>query len=201
MPPVFGMAITERGDEMASKSTSVKITLKVSSFILRLLMNIIFYILVVVSVIYTSNAAFDFTYQLYGPDAVDDVQHARQVYIRINKGDSTMDVAEKLELYHAIENKYSFALKVKLQELVLMPGTYKIYSSMTYDEILDIITDYSKSEVQEDEFAEEGSGAEQEDTSNEGSKTGQVDVNGGSGTGPEDVDEGSETEPEDTPDD
>jgi UPF0755 protein len=179
---------------MASRSTSVKVTLKVSSFILRLLMNIVFYVLVVVSVIYTSNAAFDFTYQIYGPDAVDDTAHARKIYIKINKGDSTMDIAEKLELYHAIENKYSFALKVKLQELVLMPGTYEIYSSMTYDEILEIITDYSKSIVKDDELEDIDAGPESisgdeasagdEASSGEGSSSGQGNSSGdGAATG------------------
>jgi UPF0755 protein len=33
-----------------------------------------------------------------------------------------------------------------------MPGTYIINSSMTYDEILDIITDYSKSVIQDEEI-------------------------------------------------
>jgi UPF0755 protein len=169
---------------MASRSTSVKVTLKVSSFILHFLMNIIFYILVAVSVIYTSKAAYDFTYQIYGPDAVDDPANARQIYIRINKGDSTMDIAEKLELYHAIKNKYSFALKVKLQELVLMPGLYRIDSSMTYAEILNIITDYSKSEIQVDDPEEEETG--QENTSGEGTQTGQENTSGeGTQTGQE----------------
>lgn len=174
---------------MASKSTSVKVTLKVSSFILRFLMNIIFYILVAVSVIYTSKAAYNFTYQIYGPDAVDDPAHARQIYIRINKGDSTMDVAEKLELYHAIKNKYSFALKVKLQDLILMPGLYKINSSMTYAEILDIITDYSKSEIKVDDPAEESG---QENTSGEGTQNGQENSSGGEAPDGQDILSGGE---------
>jgi UPF0755 protein len=131
-----------------SSSTSLKITLRISSFVLRALLNIIFIILVVAFVIYGSRTAYNFAYQLYGPVAVDD-EPGRKIPIRIEKGEATMDVAKKLELNHAIVDKYSFFLKVKLQNKVIMPGTYTIYSSMTYDEILDIITDYSKSEIQD----------------------------------------------------
>ncbi len=133
---------------MSDKSTSLKVTLKVSSFILRMLLNTVFYALVVIAVIYVSKLAYNFTYQLYGPVTVDEPP-GREIRIEILRGDSTMDVATKLELNRAIVNKYSFMVKAKLQDMNILAGTYKIYSSMTYDEILDIITDYSNSEVQE----------------------------------------------------
>lgn len=136
---------------MSSSSTSIKLTLRISSFILRLLLNIIFIILVVILVIYGSRAAFNFTYQLYGPVSLDK-EPGRTVPIRINKGESSMDIASKLELNRVIVDKYSFYFKTKLQNKVIMPGTYRVNSSMTYDEILDIITDYSKSEVQDEEI-------------------------------------------------
>lgn len=133
---------------MSSSSTSMKLTLRISSFILRGLLNIIFVILAVIVVIYGSRTAYNFTYQLYGPVTVDE-EPGRTIPIRINKGESSMDIASKLELNRVIVDKYSFYFKVKLQNKVIMPGTYKVNSSMTYDEILDIITDYSKSEVQD----------------------------------------------------
>ncbi|HHT89295.1 MAG TPA: hypothetical protein GX002_09855 [Clostridiales bacterium] len=133
---------------MSSSSTTIKVTLKISSFILRLLLNIIFYILVIVFVIYGSRTAFNFTYRLYGPVSMES-KPGRTIPIQINKGESTMDIASKLELNRVIVDKYSFYLKTKLQNKVIMPGTYRVNSSMTYDEILDIITDYSNSEVQD----------------------------------------------------
>lgn len=132
---------------MASSSTFFKVTFKITSFILRLLLNIIFFVLVVVLVIYGSRTAYNFTYQLYGPVTVDP-EPGRKVYIEIGKGESTMEVARKMELYRVIRNKYSFYLKTKLQNEVIMPGKYEVNSAMTYDEILDVITDYSKSLVQ-----------------------------------------------------
>ncbi|MBP1754566.1 MAG: hypothetical protein H6Q59_964 [Firmicutes bacterium] len=135
---------------MATRSTAVKLTLKVTSFIVRLLMNIFFYILVVILIINVSKFAYTFTYQLYGPDTVDEAP-GRDIIFQITKGESKMDIATKLELNHAIKSKYSFFLKTKLQEYVIMPGTYIINSSMTYNEILGVITDYSKSIVKDEE--------------------------------------------------
>lgn len=135
---------------MATRSTAVKLTLKITSFIVRMLMNIFFYILVVVLIINVSKYAYTFTYQLYGPDTVDEAP-GREIIFQINKGESKMDIATKLELNRAIKNKYSFYLKTKLQEYVIMPGTYIINSSMTYNEILAVVTDYSKSIVNDED--------------------------------------------------
>ena len=134
---------------MASSSTSLRITLKISSFVLRLLLNIIFFVLVIIFVIYGSRKAFDFTDQLYGPVSVDQ-EPGKVIPVKINKGEATMDIASKLELKRVIVDKYSFYFKTKLQNKVIMPGTYMVNSSMTYDEVLDIITDYSKSMVQDE---------------------------------------------------
>lgn len=133
---------------MTTKSTSVKLTLKITSFVLRLLLNILFYTLAVILIVMISKKAYEFTYELYGPVAVDSDEDAREIYIQIKQGESTMDVASKLELNLAIKNKYSFWVKTKLDEKNIMPGTYVIYSNMTYDQILDVITDYSASIVQ-----------------------------------------------------
>jgi UPF0755 protein len=83
----------------------------------------------------------------------------REIIFQINKGESKMDIAKKLELNQAIKNKYSFYLKTKLQEYVIMPGTYIINSSMTYDEILSVVTDYSKAIVKDGE-EDTGDGSE-----------------------------------------
>ena len=141
---------------MATRSTAVKLTLKVTSFIVRMLLNIFFYILVVILIINVSKYAYTFTYQLYGPDTVDEAP-GREIVFQIKKGESKMDIATKLELNHAIKNKYSFYLKTKLQEYVMIPGTYIINSSMTYDDILDVITDYSKSIVKDEEKTDDES--------------------------------------------
>lgn len=130
---------------MANKSTNMKITLKITSFILRLLLNITFYTLVAILIINFSKKAFNFTYQLYGPVTVDPKDKGTSFMVQIKKGESTMEVASKLELVHAIKNKYVFWVKAKLKKKVILPGTYELSTDMTYDEIMDIITDKSAS--------------------------------------------------------
>ena len=125
---------------MVTKSTSMKLTLKVTSFIVRTLLNIVFYTLVVLLIINVSKKAFEFTYQIYGPVTVDEAP-GRDIIFQISKGESKMDIAKK----------YSFFLKTKLQEDVIIPGTYVINSSMTYDKLLAVITDYSNSIVREED--------------------------------------------------
>ncbi len=154
---------------MATKSTAMKLTLKITSFIVRLLLNIIFYILVVFLIINFSKSAYAFAYQVYGPVTLDEAP-GREVVFQIKKGDSKMDIATRLETYRVIENKYPFYLKTKLTEYVIMPGTYVINSAMTYDDILAVITDYSQSIVKDKDSEKavqqekEQSGADTSDT-------------------------------------
>ena len=136
---------------MANNSAAFKLTLKVTSFIARLLLNIIFYILVVILIFNFSKTAFDFTYQLYGPVTVDRQGEGRQVSFQIAKGESTMDIAGKLEHNRVITNQYSFYLMIKLENSVIMPGTYELSTDMTYKEIIAVITDYSNSITKEED--------------------------------------------------
>ncbi|HWT75475.1 MAG TPA: endolytic transglycosylase MltG [Mobilitalea sp.] len=134
---------------MTNNSPAIKLTLQISSFIVKLLLNIMFYIIVVIAIVNFSKMAYEFTYQLYGPDTVDPVGTGRQIIFQIKKGESTMDIASKLEVNRAVKSKYSFYLKTKLNNYAIMPGTYQISSDMTYDQILAVITDYSASIIKE----------------------------------------------------
>ena len=69
--------------------------------------------------------------------------------ITIEDGASSMEVAAALEQYRLIPNRYSFYLKVQLMGYKILAGTYILNTSMTYDEILDQITNYANSIVQE----------------------------------------------------
>ena len=153
---------------MANKSTTAKLTLRISSFVLRLLLNIMFYILVIIVIVNVSKMAYHFAYQLYGPDTVKAPGTGNSIIFQIKKGESTMDIASKLENNMAIKNKYSFYLKTKFEKDVIMPGTYELSNDMTYDQILAVITDYSASIIQ-DPSVQEGAAADSgSDASTEG---------------------------------
>lgn len=129
---------------MSTKTANVKIALKIASFILRLTLNTLFYVLVIYLVVQLSTEAYSFSYQIFGNVAVDEAP-GRDREIQIKKGESTMDVSTKLELNRLVKDKNAFYLKAKFKEVSIMPGTYLLNSSMTYDEILDVITDISNS--------------------------------------------------------
>ena len=129
---------------MSTKTANVKIALKIASFILRLTLNTLFYVLVIYLVVQLSTEAYSFSYQIFGNVAVDEAP-GRDREIQIKKGESTMDVSTKLELNRLVKDKNAFYLKAKFKEVAIMPGTYLLNSSMTYDEILDVITDISNS--------------------------------------------------------
>ncbi|WMJ88607.1 endolytic transglycosylase MltG [Anaerocolumna sp. MB42-C2] len=131
---------------MTSRPTSAQLVLKITSFILRMLLNILFYTIVVILIARASKITYDFCYQIFGQVTVSE-EPGRDIEIEISKGESTMNVASKLELNRIIVNKYSFYVKAKLKKHTIMPGTYALNTSMTYDEIFAIITVPSSEET------------------------------------------------------
>ena len=87
---------------------------------------------------------------MFGSVAVDP-EPGRDREFQISTGESTMDIANKLENGNFIVNKYSFYFKTNFKEYLVQPGTYLLNTSMVYDEILAVITDYKNSIVREDE--------------------------------------------------
>lgn len=124
---------------MTSKPTNAKLAMRIANFIFRLLLNTLFYLAVIFLIVSASKKIYDFTYQIFGQETVDEAP-GTTVDIQIKKGESTMNVASKLKLNKIIKNEYSFYIKAKLLKHTIMPGTYELNTSMTYDEIFDIIT-------------------------------------------------------------
>ena len=139
---------------MASKQADAKLALKITCGLFRLVLNVIFYTIVVMCVITFSKKAYDFSYQVFGTVTVDQ-EPGREVRIRIQKGDSTMQVAEKLEQNKIIVNHLSFWVKAKLSKLNVMPGTYAVNSAMSYEEIFEQISNVENSLTTE-EYKDDG---------------------------------------------
>lgn len=129
---------------MSLRTARTRVILNITNLVLHIFLNILFYTFVILAIGKLSTAAFDFTYQVFGNETVDQTP-GRDVTILIKKGESTMNVASKLEINRIIENKYSFYLKTKLTKQNLMPGAYVVNSSMTYADVINTLSDYSKS--------------------------------------------------------
>jgi hypothetical protein len=85
---------------------------------------------------------YDFTYQVFGDVVVEEAPGVN-VEITIPEGTSTMELASKLEMNRLVVNRYSFYIKVKLLNYKILAGTYHLNTSMTYDDIINTITNYA----------------------------------------------------------
>ena len=139
---------------MASKQANAKLAMRISGGVFRFILNVLFYVIVVMCVISFSKYAYNFAYEVFGDVRVDE-EPGREIRIRIISGDSTMSVARKLETNKAIKNSTTFYLRAKLDKVSIKPGTYVVTSAMSYAEMLDEMSDVNnsltKEEYQEDE--------------------------------------------------
>ncbi len=134
------------------RSNGLKMLLRMTGGVLQICINIIFYAAVVIMIIKAADFSYDFAYQVFGDVSVE-AAPGRDVKVQILKGETSMNIAAKLEDSRVVVNKYSFYLKTKLKEYDIMPGTFILNTSMSYDEVLEVITDYSKS-IDEEESVE-----------------------------------------------
>ncbi|MDE7326927.1 MAG: hypothetical protein K2N63_11770 [Lachnospiraceae bacterium] len=134
------------------KSTSGKLALRLTGAITRFILNIIFYLLVVAAIYRGATFLYRFSYEVFGSVARAQAP-GTNVPVQIYRGETTMNIATKLETSLVIVDKYSFYVKTKLKEYNIMPGTYILNTSMDYNEILEVITD-SKNSIAAEESIE-----------------------------------------------
>lgn len=130
---------------MTKQSRNTKVAFKVTSSILHLILNVIFYVIVIFILVRACTYSYNFAYEIFGSVRVEQAPGTDRV-VEVKKGESTMDLATALELKNLVVNKYSFYLRTKLTDQVIIPGTYTLNSSMDYDEILKIITKHESEE-------------------------------------------------------
>ena len=129
----------------AGRSSKVaRLLLNFSIIVLTIGIAAIFYTAVAYGIKKLAAYSYDFTYQIFGDVAVE-APPGRDVKVTIMKGETSMNIASKLEDAKVIVNKYSFYVKLKLKEYDIMPGTFMLNTSMSYDDVLETITDYTKS--------------------------------------------------------
>lgn len=127
---------------MAKQLQQAKAALDIIGYFLGILLNLVFYAVVAFGLYFVATNVYEFSYQVFG-DRVCEAAPGRDVEIRIEEGDSTMEIAENLYMNKIIVNKYTFYLKTRLFEYPIMYGTFRLNTSMTYDEVLDVISDLS----------------------------------------------------------
>ena len=130
---------------MAGRQRGTVTALKAVRIFFGIILSVIFYLLVIVAISKMCTYAYDFSYQVFGNVAVAEAP-GTDVEFTVNDSESTMSVASKLEYNKLVVNKYSFYVRAKLSSSgsggkPILPGTYILNTSMSYEQILSTITD------------------------------------------------------------
>lgn len=123
-------------------SKSTKSAIRGISIVIQLFLNILFYVVLIMAVIRVSVWTYSFAYQIFGDVTVDKAPGTLAT-IEIKEGESTRAIADDLAKNNLIVNADSFYVRAKLttsKKKPLLPGTYTLNSSMTYDEVLAVLT-------------------------------------------------------------
>ncbi len=124
-----------------AKGTESGVAIQVSRGVLFILLNIIFYAVVLFGLVKVCQAGYGFSYEIFGDVTVTEAPGA-SVTFSILEGESTMSVSKRLEDQGLIVNRYSFFARAKLSEnsrAKIRPGEYKINTGMSYSAILNKI--------------------------------------------------------------
>ena len=128
---------------MASKAAKNKTIANITSAMTIITLNIVLYMFVILVGVKFSTSAYQFAYQLFGNVTVAEAP-GTDVMITIRSGEPTKEIAKVLESKRIIEDKTSFYVRAKLlasNQNPILPGIYKLNTSMTYKEIINTITD------------------------------------------------------------
>lgn len=112
-------------------------------FVFGMVINITAYLLLIMFAIQLCTTSYDYAYQIFGNVAVSSGT-GTDVTLSIESGDSSMAVSEKLWNNRVIKNQYMFYIRTKLstgERKPILPGEYTFNTSMTYEDIIDMITD------------------------------------------------------------
>ncbi len=112
--------------------------LKAVRAVLVVLLNLIFYGLVVFSSVQICRASYHFAYDILGDTAME-MPPGEDKMFTVTSSQDELSVAGNLEEMELVKNKYSFYLRMQLKKTetsALKPGSYLLNTSMSYDEIL-----------------------------------------------------------------
>lgn len=107
----------------------------------RGLLHLIIIAATIVTTVFLVRYAVLTGYRVFGSNSRDKVGSDITVVYNIKAGDDIKYVSEELEKQGIIIDAFSFRLKADLLKTRLKAGSYSLRSSMSYDEILDIISD------------------------------------------------------------
>ena len=136
--------------------------MNLKKFILGLLdiaVKVAFVIVVVMLISKYSKVAYDYGYRIFNQKPVSSGT-GRTVTVTISEGDSANKIAEKLATVGLITDKNLFVLQEKFSDYngLEAPGTYELSTSMTPEEMLQIMSAGTTSDSDNEDSGEEFGG-------------------------------------------
>lgn len=105
------------------------------------LLRFLVYILAVILIFMAGRAAYNFGYEVFDQQAVDEEADAKEVTVVIEEGDSVYQVGKILKENGLIEKPTIFWVQEKFSDYrgMIEPGTYILKTSQDVDNILEIL--------------------------------------------------------------
>lgn len=134
---------------MRAVSKDTKRKMKQLGGIIQIILNVLFYVVAIIIIMRFSAAAYELSYQIFGNVTVAETPGVDKDIV-IEQGDSTLRIATMLEERGVIVNRYSFLIRAKISisdRHPIIPGSYVLNTSMSYETIIEVIT---RTEAKED---------------------------------------------------
>lgn len=112
---------------------------KTAGMIISISLQMIVCALVIIVLYDAGTKGFAFGQSIFAPSAVASEANGKDVIVIVEKDASDMDVAKLLESKGLIQDYKVFWVQAKLYEATLYPGTYTLNTSMTSEEMLQIL--------------------------------------------------------------
>lgn len=106
--------------------------------ILVLLLNLIFYAIIILGTIEGCKITYSFANEVFGEVMAEPPPGHNRTFV-VAEADDAMTVSKNLEREGIIANAYSFYIRLRFfqsDKHVLLAGSYELNTSMTYEEIL-----------------------------------------------------------------
>lgn len=135
---------------MTAVSNRTKTILNIIKIVLQICWNILFYTVIIIAVFRLCSVVYDFSYEIFGDVRVE-AAPGRDMAIEVRTGEGTMGLSKKLENKGIINDRYTFYVRAKLStgsRRPILPGSYKLNTSMNYDEILSVITNENQTQTE-----------------------------------------------------
>lgn len=109
--------------------------------ILIFVLNLIFYVVIVLGAVEACKLTYSFANEVFGNVISEPPPGTEKTFV-IHEADDLLTVSKNLESEGIVSNAYSFYIRLKLsmsEKSIVKAGNYSLNTSMTYQEILDVI--------------------------------------------------------------